>query len=600
MKSKYITLLVITLLSVSSCEKFLDTKPLDVLAPENYYTTEDHLRYGLAGVYDILGKAPLYAYSMTVKYATEADEGYYMRNTQATGPQVYNFTSSDPEVLALWTTLYSGIGRANALLENVNKPEMDEKRRGNIKGEALFLRAYYYFLLVSNFGDVPLLLKTSSSILDNNVKRSSADEVYEQITKDMIEAEALVPTATEAVIGGHISKSAVRGILARIYLYWAGYPVKNTSKYKDARDWAKKVMDDTESGHRLNPSFSQVFVNYAQDKYDIKESIWEVEFTSKGNGGEQGQIGAWIGITSSNTAIGTAYGFIAATDRLYRSYQPGDLRKDRSLAAFSYTAAGTKTYYDQTVTGYSRGIGKWRREEEVYMPKSNQSTPQNFALLRYSDVLLMFAEAENELNTSPSQAAIDAVNLVRKRAWSTGIKTITLTSGGSGYTTAPTVTFNGGNGSGAAATATVSGGIVTAIILNPDPITGTTVGQGYTTAPTITITGGGGTGATAQTSIYSITEANIPQLDKVNFLKLIQAERSRELCFEGMRKYDLIRWDIFISTLKDVAAEITAGAPANLKYATLSFNNAQPRNQFFPIPVTEMGLNTLLTQNPGW
>jgi hypothetical protein len=67
-----------------------------------------------------------------------------------------------------------------------------------------------------------------------------------------------------------------------------------------------------------------------------------------------------------------------------------------------------------------------------------------------------------------------------------------------------------------------------------------------------------------------------------------------------MRKYDLIRWNIFIPTLKDVAAEITAGAPANLRYAALSFNNAQSRNQFFPIPVTEMGLNKFLTQNPGW
>ncbi|WP_119080043.1 RagB/SusD family nutrient uptake outer membrane protein [Chitinophaga alhagiae] len=600
MKIKHIIPLVCLLSGATACKKFLDTKPLDVLAPANYYTTEDHLRYGLAGVYDILGKAPLYAYSMTVKLATEADEGYYMRATQINGPQLYNFTSSDPEILNLWTTLYQGISRANALLENVGKPVMDETVRGHIKGEALFLRAYYYFLLVSNFGDVPLILNTVSSVLGNDVARSPAADVYEQITKDMKEAEQLVQTASQAAIGGRISQSAVRGVLARVYLYWAGYPLMNTAKYQDARDWAKKVMDDAEAGHQLNPSFSQVFVNYAQDKYDIKESIWEVEFSAKGNTRELGQIGSWIGITSSNATIGTAYGFIGVTDHLYRSYEPGDLRRDRAIANFSYTAAGAKTFHAATVPGYNRTVGKWRREEELVNPRPNQSTPQNLALLRYSDVLLMFAEAENEVNGSPSQAAIDAVNEVRRRAWSTGVKAITILSGGSGYTSAPAVTFSGGNGSGAAATATVTDGQVSAIVLDPDAITGTAMGQGYSTPPVITIAGGGGSDATASASIYAVEDADIPALDKAGFLKLIQAERSRELCFEGMRKYDLIRWNIFVSTLKEVASEFTEDAPANLKYGALSFNNAQSRNELFPIPITELGLNKLLVQNPGW
>jgi hypothetical protein len=600
MKIKHIIPLALALSGMSACKKFLDTKPKDVLAPANYYTTEDHLRYGLAGVYDILGKAPLYAYSMTVKLATEADEGYYMRATQTSGPQVYNFTSSDPEVLNLWTTLYQGISRANALLENVNKPAMDETVRGHIKGEALFLRAYYYFLLVSNFGDVPLILNTVSSVLGNDIPRSPAAEVYEQITKDMMEAEPLVQTSTQAAIGGRISQSAVRGILARVYLYWAGYPLSNTAKYKDARDWAQKVMDDAAAGHRLNPSFSQVFVNYAQDKYDIKESIWEVEFSGKGNTRELGQIGSWIGITSSNATIGTAYGFIAATGRLYSSYEPGDLRRDRSISCFSYAADGSKTYHAPTIPGYNRPVGKWRREEEVFIPKPNQATPQNFPLLRYADVLLMFAEADNEVNGAPTEAAMDAVDAVRKRAWSSGVKTISLVSGGSGYTSAPSVTITGGGGSGATATATVTGGQVSAITLSPDAVTGTARGQGYTAAPSITISGGGGSGATAMATIHSAAEAEAPATDKQGFLRLIQAERSRELCFEGMRKYDLIRWNIFLSTLKEVAAEFNSNAPANLKYGALSFSNAQARNELFPIPITELSLNKLLVQNPGW
>jgi len=598
---RYIIASIMLLLSITSCKKFLDTKPLNVLAPVNYYNSEHDLRAALAGVYDILGKAPLYAYSMNVKYATEADEGFYYRSTQTTGPQVYNFTTSDPEVLNLWTTLYQGISRANALLDNVDKPTMDEIKRGNIKGEALFLRAYYYFLLVTNFGDVPLITKSVQSVADNNISRTPASKVYEQITSDMITAEGLVMPITDAKIGGIVNKSAVRGILARVYLYWAGYPLNNTAKYADARKWAQKVMDDATAGHALNPSFSQVFTNYAQNKYDIKESIWEAEFSSKGTGGtsELGQIGSWIGIASSNATIGTAYGFICASPKLYNLYEPGDLRRSRSITPFTYAADGTKTYYTASNSLYGRCAAKWRREEETDVPKANQSTPQNFPILRYADVLLMFAEADNAVNNGPTQDAVKAVNLVRQRAWSEGIKNITITSGGSGYTSAPTVTFSGG-GTGATSTATISGGAVTAVVLDPDPNTGTKMGQ-YTSAPVITFTGGNGTGASATATIYTTADANIPTgLNKQDFLTLIQKERSRELCFEAMRKYDLIRWNIFLPTLKAIADDINTNAPATVKYTALGYSNAQQKNLLFPIPITEISLNPLLVQNPGW
>ena len=598
---RYLILGALFMLGITSCKKFLDTKPLDVLAPVNYYTTEDQLRYGLAGVYDILGKAPLYAYSMVVKFATEADEGFYYRATQITGPQVYNFTSSDPEVLNLWTTLYSGISRANALLENVDKPVMDETKRANIRGEALFLRAYFYFLLVSNFGDVPLMLKTSNSVLGNDVARTPAQDVYEQITKDMIEAEGLVQTTIEAGgIGGVVTKSAVRGILARVYLYWAGYPLNNTAKYKDARDWAKKVIDDPDAGHRLNSSYSQIFTNYAQDKYDILESVWEVEFTTKGNNRELGQIGSWIGITSSNASIGTAYGFIVASPKLYREYELGDMRRSRAIAPFRYDASGAKIYYTENDGLYGRPAAKWRREEETALPKQNQSTPQNFPILRYSDVLLMFAEAENEVNNDPTQDAIDAVNLVRQRAWSTGIKDITITNGGTGYTSAPEVTFTGGEGVGAAGTAIINDGMVTDVVLDPDPNKGTQMGEMYASEPQIIFTGGGGNGATATATIFTSDDAEISSMNKSDFLAFLQTERSRELCFEGLRKYDLIRWNIFLPTLKQAANDILSSAPANVKYTATGYVNAQAKNYLFPIPSSELGLNKLLVQNPGW
>src|SRR5690606_40095983 len=84
------------------------------------------------------------------------------------------------------------------------------------------------------------------------------------------------PTAREVGFGGRVNKSAVAGILARVYLYWAGEPIKDVSKYQNAKDWAYAVISSAE--HELNPSFDDVFRRLAADEYDIKESIWEVEF----------------------------------------------------------------------------------------------------------------------------------------------------------------------------------------------------------------------------------------------------------------------------------------------------------------------------------
>src|SRR5690606_29983150 len=133
--------------------------------------------------------------------------------------------ANDALVGAFWRKLYEGVDRANALLSNIDKPDMDESRREVIRGEALFLRAYYYFLLVSNFGDVPLKLAVSTSPTETDYSRTPAKEVYAQIVKDMTEAEARVLPITDLNYGGRISKSAVQGILARVHLYMSGYPM---------------------------------------------------------------------------------------------------------------------------------------------------------------------------------------------------------------------------------------------------------------------------------------------------------------------------------------------------------------------------------------
>lgn len=511
--------------SLGACKKMLDTKPTDFLSPVTYFTTEAQLRYALAAVYDVMGDGDFYKQQYTARMGNEADEGYYARNTVVSGVQVYNFSSTDGPVEGLWASLYSGINRANVLIDNIDKAEeVPQEVRDVIRGEALFLRGYYYFLLVQHWGGVPLITSATTSANETAVARSSIAETYAQVLSDMEEAEKLVLPANVVGFGGRVNKSAVRGLLARVNLFMAGYPLQDKSRYVAARDWAKKVMDDTEAGHELNPDYAQIFINYAQDKYDIKESIWEVEFWGNTSTAynETGCVGAWNGISASDASIGVAYGFINATSKLYRLYHNDDLRRDWAIAPFSYSGTTKVPKATTPVSAlWGRNAGKFRREYELVTPKASNATPQNMPILRYADVLLMFAEAENEINEGPTQAAYDALNLVRRRAFGK---------------------------------------------LLP--------------------------GAT------NIDEYDISGLDYVSFFQEIIDERARELCFELHRKQDLIRWGIFIQTMKQIESLIALEVSG--QYYDLAYKNVAPRHLLFPIPARELAVNPKLKQNEGW
>ena len=611
MKIKYYLLTILFLMSLGSCKKYLETEPTDFLNPNNYYETEAQLEYARASVYNNLGTGQLWGTYASYLLGWEGDGGYMNRATLTTGPWNYNYSSADPYAAGVWSNLFNGINRANVLLANVDKNvTIKQEKRDVIRGEMLFLRGYYYFMLVQYYGGVPLKLVPTSSVIDVDIPRATVKEVYAQILKDMETAEPLVPNISSLGYGGAISKSAVRGLLARVNLYMAGEPLKDKTRYAEASKWAKMVIDDAASGHALNPSYPQIFMNLAGDKYDIKESIWEVEFA--GNRTDQyietSNIG-WINGPASvlASATGRADSYMTITSKLYDVFEPGDNRKWYSIAHFTYTNTsvnGSKNMSNLPTTQAAKNLlrpSKWRREYETLLPKAPTTTPQNMPLLRYSDILLMYAEAENEIN-GPTAAAIEAVNQVRRRAWSTGVKTITVSNGGSGYTTAPTITFTGGGGSGATATATISGGKVTAITLARD-LTGVTYNNEgkYTSAPSVTITGGGGSGATANTTVYSVTEANLKSAQtssKANFLELIQDERMREFNFESLRKADLLRWGIFLKVNQDMGNQLGNESPGQffVKY----FTNVEPKHLLMPIPAAETTSNLKMEQNPGW
>lgn len=524
MKTKIyqIVIPIIVLISVLSCN-LLEVEPKDFSSPEYYYENSEQMSMALTGVYNTLGSYGLYQYTYICQLGVEADEGFYNRSTVTQGPQFYNYTSSNVNIESLWQNLYIGIQNANLLLENINKPVMDETKRKQVKGETLFLRAYYYFILAINFGDVPLILESTKSANYPKITRTPVKQVYEKIIADMTEADSLVLTASEVGFGGRVNRSAVEGILARVCLHMAGHPVNDKTKYKDARFWAKKVIDNL--SHELTPDYRQVFINYARDAYNIKESIWEVEFWGNAQDSyrEIGHVGNVIGIAApANSIFGYSTALINATYTHYKSYEAGDLRRDWNCAPYRYSG-DTKVNWGVSHL-YNRNAGKYRREYETLTPRTNHGTPQNFPLLRYTDVLLMFAEAENELNDGPTTEAYQAVNYVRNRAF---------------------------------------GNLMPNAVINP--------------------------------------AATVPAgLSKADFLGFLQKERSRELCFEALRKYDLIRWGIFLPTMKAVAAEFRATGGTGWTWGELSFKNVAARDTLMPIPIHETSLNNELGQNAGW
>lgn len=421
MKKKHIIFCASLSLVLSSCSSFLETTPEDFISPANFYESEEEANQALVGLYSTMTSNYTYASNMLGRMALDGDEGYNNYTADQYTVADNNFGANESKILLYWREWYAGINRANLFLENIDKAGLPEDRKKVMVGEALFLRAYFYLMLVNRFGDIPLILESikSGNAESLQTPQTPAKAVYEYIVKDMEMAAGMVDDVAAIGYGGKVSKSAVWGILARVCLYMAGNPINDHSKYEQARLWAKKVMDT--GIHELNPSFSQVFINHVQDIYDIKESIWEIEFWGNGTGIYDhlaGYVGRNNGIgNTQDPTIGYAAGMVRATRPLFNKFESNDLRRDWALAPFRYVGNPASIEDWPATQIYQRYCGKWRRVYELILPRSTTRTPTNFPLLRYSDVLLMFAEADNEVNGGPSAEAYEAVNMVRRRGY---------------------------------------------------------------------------------------------------------------------------------------------------------------------------------------
>lgn len=441
---KKIYYLICIALGLSSCNEFLNTDVYGFLDEKYIYQNEKSCFAGLTGVYDILGSKGLYGQNFYDQLDAGNDLVSYNRYNNIDYPDIRlnNYNGTAQELFDTWTALYDGVNRANDFISRISAKDASAcggaEKKAQFIGEAKALRALFYMNLVSFWGNVPLRLEAAKDLSTQKLKRAPQADIYNQIVLDLKDAIEGCATASQLNTPGRISKTTAQALLARAYMWMSGYPV-NANKWDDALKSAMAVKTSNE--HKLyeatDSSYQRLFINMCSNKYDLKskESMFEVEFY--GNGldvtNEAGTLGANIGIMqtdmeSKNYAY--AYSFLDGTRILFNMYEKNDERRYWNFATYKFendkvNHISKKIYLtpdkfeeitdESNAKGYNANAAKWRREYDSSMAKTQTSI--NFPVMRYSDVLLMIAEAANELGGAENaKTAIDALNEVRKRA----------------------------------------------------------------------------------------------------------------------------------------------------------------------------------------
>jgi starch-binding outer membrane protein, SusD/RagB family len=414
---KKLPLLAVVLATVagSGCNKFLEEEDPSNLTPGTYYTIPEHATAAIASAYAqtrfMGGGAGIFANNFQMIEATtgtiktETGQNSDLNNLLGMG-----FNGENVMINNWWNGLYNVVAQTNLILEQVPRINpMDEAMRKRIMGEAYFLRAWSYFYLVRLWGDVPLITASQTTASpDFFPNRASQEEVYKLIVSDLTTAEASgLPMADNS---GRASMGAIKSLLAKVYLTMAGAPLnKGNTHYKLSADKAAEVINSR--AFRLFDTYDEL---HTAGNDNRGEHIFQIQYLAGV------ADNPWQSILLPNfkdiSAFGTEVGSMIPVLQFYNAYEATDKRKaDRS--GFFYT-----TYFD-------KGNGALRDLASPYIYKffdvaghgtagrpGTGNSSLNFPLIRYAEVLLTYAEAQNESVGAPNAMAIEALTLVRNRA----------------------------------------------------------------------------------------------------------------------------------------------------------------------------------------
>ncbi len=444
-------ILLFTVIVTASCKKFLNTAPADTVTTDNYYQNATQLNAALTTVYNKFISYGFGTAGQTINcnliYSDEAIQDY--------APVfVYDYTNS--YIGNLWSGMYQTIYNANQLLANIGDAPVDTATKNYITAQALFLRGYAYYVLGSHYGGVPIRSALPSST-NTNQARASLKDTYAQAVSDIEAAIPSLKTASVTATSSRVSQTAAQACLARVFITMAGtgsIGLSDTKYYDSTIYYAQQVVNSGQ--HALytgkqgattpDSSYAYIFINEAQQIVNYKECLWEATFSGNDNTSSvtfQGTSGWFGGIPYQSTlndgSIGYCFNGINTPRSLYMLYGTGDLRRDWVIAPYYYGGACTScatssagvthvNYASTNLSIYARSVGKWRREFETYLPKSKYSSPESSPIIRYSDVLLMLAEAELQSPKGNQADALNNVNMVRRRAYGVNINAASATA----------------------------------------------------------------------------------------------------------------------------------------------------------------------------
>ncbi|RNC66407.1 RagB/SusD family nutrient uptake outer membrane protein [Proteiniphilum sp. X52] len=457
-KLTYIICMIIAVMMIPSCT--LDEASYTEIEKKNYLNTASEAETVLLGVYRKMVEEGMYRFHLSMLFTIPTD----IAKVQGNSPDGLrlvpsnSYTSTQIEVQQTWSSLYSAIYDANDFIEQLsrksaNYSEREQQLAAIYMAEARTLRALYYFELVRWFGNVALMTNTGQSHQNPaTFVQANPVDVYKFIETDLLYAIDNLPYATDDNFRSdnsfRVSKGAVMGLLTKVYATWAGHPVLDQSKWEDAAKIAGTLINSGK--HTLINDYEQLWKNTCNGIWDPSESLLEVSFYSPSITGTaafdpSGRIGKWNGVTATNIRGVRNAGNWKVIPTFLRDWnnRSNDKRWQISFADYRYGVSpgtgqeGVKipisnnaTIQEALAQDASDNIkrpfmdnlspAKWDTEKYVdeanYLVDANLSNI-NWYILRYSDVLLLYAEAINEFNKGPNSDAYEAVNSVRRRGF---------------------------------------------------------------------------------------------------------------------------------------------------------------------------------------
>jgi hypothetical protein len=394
MRAKYL-IIPVALAALAGCNDMLTETPRAQVVTETFFKSAADARAAIIAAYQPLNSGNLYGTNMQWATIAGSDEGFVGKDEE--NINIINLTRDnwDPTngyVTGPWNGYYSIITRSNLILDKVPAIEMDETQKAQILAEAKFLRAFSYFNLIRLYGDVPLV--TTPEEQQALGPRTPKADVWTQVIKDVNEAEPVLPTSWDSGNKGRATKGAADALLADVYVWRSS--AEGSNEWQQASDAAKKVID---SGvYALVPNYIDAFLPGSQNR---SEEIFAVQATGAA-GGTTVSIATWTWPREMGAGSPGGWGTYVPTTPVLDLYPAGDYRREVSYFTHGPDPKGVD------VTFYRPHVYKYR--------PTTRPGPEdvNWPIYRYADVLLLYAEAQNELG-HPDLAA-GAVNQLRARA----------------------------------------------------------------------------------------------------------------------------------------------------------------------------------------